>query len=292
MSESYIEVFERLQQSKIKHPTPTNKKPSRLTLLNIHTETKVFQPRSLEGTMDQSQSHIEELAKAIKGSPDGLLDAPIDVWWDGMRWVVIDGHHRLDAYRLHNKKIKGTVKVRVKAHIEMPINEAVMFAAKQNSQDKLAMSKGDKYNTAWHFVCLDIGSKEEQAKAASISERTVATMRSTFKRLRDKQNSKEDLVNLFWGEARLLDRGEFEPDHSLEALEKQAQEVARRLSKALGPIVSRPNVIARGLQIYSKSLPMMLMESFAWSDDFEELSVIMKAEGVMMDDDGDDISDF
>ena len=154
------------------------------------------------------------------------------------------------------------------------------------------MSKDDKYNSAWLFVCLDFGSKEEQAKVASISERTVATMRSTFKRLRNKQNSKDYLAGLQWAEARLLDRGEFEPDHSLEALEKQSKEVARRLSKALGPILTRPDVVARGLQIYSESLPRMLMESYAWSKDFEALLDLMKAEADMMDHDVADHGDF
>lgn len=288
MNETYIEAIERLELEKLSSEDQTPKKPSMLSLKKIHVERLAFQPRSLEGIMDLSQSHIETLLKAIKGSAKGILDEPLDIWWSGSRWVVLDGHHRFDAYKLYKKEKRTTVQVRVKAHVEMTVREAVMFAASRNSQDKLQMPQVDKSNVAWKFVCLEVGTKLEQAKAASVSTRSVATMRRVFNSLISKGRRQKQLIEMSWMNARMLEDGEFEPDHSLEALEKQAQEVARRLSKSLGPILSRSDVIARGLQIYSASLPSLLMQSHAWGDDFYWIYKMIEEEGGLKDDDHSD----
>ena len=91
MNETYIEAIERLELERLSSENQTPKKPSMLSLKNIHTERLAFQPRSLEGIMDLSKSHIETLLKAIKGAAKGILDEPIDIWWSGSRWVVLDG---------------------------------------------------------------------------------------------------------------------------------------------------------------------------------------------------------
>lgn len=288
MSENYYKIIERLELEKQSSEGQSPKRPSRLSLKSIHTERMVFQPRSLEGIMDLSQSHIDTLLKAIKGTAKGTLDEPLDVWWSGSRWILLDGHHRFDAYTLYQIEKKETLQVRVKAHLDMTAKEAVMFATSRNSQDKLQMPQEDKSNAAWRFVCLGVGTKAEQAKAASVSERSVAYMRNVFKSLISKGNPIQRLLDLSWMNARLLEEGEFEPDHSLEALEKQAMEVARRIPQILGPVTTRPDVIARGLKIYSESLPSSLIQSNAWEDDFHLIYTMIEKEGGLGGGDCDD----
>lgn len=66
-----------------------------IPLGELTTEEAVFQMR-VEGL--EERWVVSLINKINEG--DGKLD-PLLVWWSGERWVVMDGHHRLAAYRNH-----------------------------------------------------------------------------------------------------------------------------------------------------------------------------------------------
>ena len=73
-------------------------RPLTLRFKDIHVADQVFQWRIREDNLAADIAHIRELARTIrdKWKPlDPLLVTPI-----GQRFYVVDGHHRLEAYRL------------------------------------------------------------------------------------------------------------------------------------------------------------------------------------------------
>ncbi|MDZ4126724.1 MAG: hypothetical protein U1E02_21515 [Hydrogenophaga sp.] len=93
--------------------------PTRLLITEIEEETALFQPRFYAGAEALSAGHVEMLAKVL--SQAGATDLePITVWWTGRRWVLVDGHHRLDAYRRHSETARG-----IKAEAEGGITVSV-----------------------------------------------------------------------------------------------------------------------------------------------------------------------
>src|SRR4051812_6485313 len=94
-------------------PTYAKGQPTSLPIGKISKRTAVFQPRKLWGNKADDEDFVAELVKALvvlKGEP---LDA-VTVWWGGQRFYVIDGHHRLEAYKRHHGG---------KAHVMVPCVE-------------------------------------------------------------------------------------------------------------------------------------------------------------------------
>src|SRR3974390_2613231 len=69
-----------------------------LPIKQISKRTAVFQPRTLDGHRADDEEFIRDLAKVLKNSDGKAMDA-ITVWYGGSNFYVIDGHHRLEAYK-------------------------------------------------------------------------------------------------------------------------------------------------------------------------------------------------
>jgi hypothetical protein len=238
-------------------PAKTAKKPpARLPLDAIGEEPLVFQPR--QGGIDRD--HVKEIAKGIGG--EGVLILRV-----GERWVVVDGHHRLAAYRAMQAKTGKPQMVPVTVLKVHSLDEAIREAGRRNSRDKLSMSLDDKTAFAWGLVVDGNGAKRVQAQAASIAESTVARMRAVSGRWKAKGINAEALKAWGWDEARRRDQGVEHGEISPDALEAMAQDWAKRLSGTFtNKLTKAPGVFARAIQIYSPALPASLIESFEWSD--------------------------
>lgn len=161
-SEAWSELRRKLANGK---PQPATK-PTTLSLRRAKLWPEVFQQR--RPAKFASDAHVRSLASKAKASPLGVLD-PLTVWWDGMAWTCIDGHHRMEAYRT-----TGVSDIPV-AVFEGSIEDALALSAKANTRDKLQMSRGEKSNAAWHLVVVTKLSKAAQAEASGVSERQVNT---------------------------------------------------------------------------------------------------------------------
>jgi hypothetical protein len=264
------------QLAKGKQPTEL---PTALPLADIQRWPKVFQHRSFAG--HASKSHVLHLTAAIKKNKSHTLD-PIVVWWDGKAWACVDGHHRHEAYSVAALGSTHLVPVEV---FEGTLDQAMATAASANTKDKLAMSSSEKSNTAWHLVAMTEMSKADAAKAASVSESTVATMRRVLAQLDAKVNdAANDLMmsansnfrELNWAAAKRLAEGRDDPNFDWdEANEKKAEVMALALRRALGTEGGKyPEILARALQIYDSRLPDVLAEwwSVPESEDGEEIT--------------------
>lgn len=181
-------------------PSP-EKAPTALPLAAIKIDSAVFQWR---GTQQwASAKHIAELAKTPR---DGKPLEAVDVWWGGDGYYLIDGHHRVEAYKA--AKWQGTKPVPVLVY-RGSLTQALLKAAHGNTPDKLGMTTADKAQAAWEFVVMtpvEDARAEAIQLAYSVSERTVRHMRSVVRQLRERDPS-EDLSAHSWPSARAATAG-------------------------------------------------------------------------------------
>ncbi len=224
---------------KLIQETQANKRPPQDDPKTIHLEQirmahSVFQPRQfLEGSVGYSEEHIQKLVEAIFNEPSHTLD-PITVWWSGEKWRVIDGAHRLIAYR--RVKSKGKLKnsmIPVKVFIGN-LYQAIEESVKLNSKDKLQMTKGDKANSAWRMTVLEKHSKNQIHVICKVGKSTVARMRNVLVKFKEKFHEKyfDEALSSTWEDAQRFDQEEVTRDESWE--DKLAMNWSRRLAREFG----------------------------------------------------------
>jgi hypothetical protein len=256
-------------------PSPSPASPKLLPVGRIEMMPSVFQPRVV-GDELATDRHLASLMDAIMQEVGNVLD-PVVVWWSGKRWLIIDGHHRLQAHTklLSKKKGARTIPVNV---FRGTLSQAHDESIRLNAKDKLAMAKEDKATKAWHIVVLN--------QEASI--RKIASLckvgKSSVGRMTKKRN---DLIAMYddewlsmvdgmtWTE--VLNFG-VERDIDEEWEDRQVLEWAKRLNKTFGSKPqNQPELFARALERYSPHLLDGLAEylrddfrGIAGGDDFND----------------------
>lgn len=216
-------------------PTPAEK-PGALPIASIVPMPGLFQPRG------EDERHISELVRAIRTR--GEVE-PVTVIQVGDKAVLIDGHHRLAAYRL--AKVTSAIPVK---YFEGTLEDAVLEAGRSNSKAKLPMNNQDRQNYAWRLVLMGNFSKRQIIDAAAISDGQVAAMRRVKRALGPAAYDAPS-----WWRAQRDARGivgtEITDDDRERWLEEQAQDYADQLSKAFGSqLPGNPEVAARALSIH------------------------------------------
>lgn len=248
-------AIERLKEEREAHPSVPTRLPTTLPLKALSVEPEVFQVRT-EGLQED---RINEIAEGLSGTS---LDDPLHVWWSGLRWIIIEGHHRHAAYQLVAQRDGKSFKVPVIAHVDISLSQAMGMASRLNDRTKEKISKAEKQNMAWKLVVLEEGSIAKQAKAAGVSDSQISNMRKVRRALEERGVSKADMLNESWEEARVKANGktcrEFTPD----VLEVMAHELAEELKMVRTThIVKSPDILARALEIVSPELPSNLLSS-------------------------------
>lgn len=229
--------------------------PKKLHLELIREIPEVFQPRGPTGPA--SKAHVRELARTPKsGHP---LD-PVIVLWAGNGFVLIDGHHRLAAYRF--AKWREPIPVSV---YPGSLEEAMGHAGKLNSGEKLPMTSREKKALAWKLTIHTKLSKERVRLASGMSDGFVASMRRVYRQLIEKQGMPTSEVTLLsWPEAQKKARGDSSEAELIdwdEKTEQAAQDMANRILKAIGKQGQQNHeALARALEIYDSRLPDSLRE--------------------------------
>lgn len=262
-----------LDEGKNPRPAP-DVKDGALPLEEIRVATSVFQPRLGDGTAGEAEAHVSALADAIRSRKDHRLD-PILVWWSGKHWRVVDGHHRLVAYRQVSNPDQAAPSRRYLAIDRVPVevftgtlHEAMARATSENSKDKLRMTKKDKLERAWRFTALGRMTIPEIASATGVSERTVSNMRKIVSELSivdpGDWDPRVDPLEITWAEAKGRTMGEQPVDDAW--IERQARDWAQRLGRTFGDKLARnPEMALMALSFYSENLPSRLVE--IWRED-------------------------
>lgn len=245
-----------------KERTPPDLSLREFSLNSLTLAPEVFQTRTLSEDDYLLLMHIQDLAYSVKQDPRNELD-PVIIWWSGERWYVIDGHLRIEAYRLYEKENKthiGSIPVEV---FEGSLTDALKESTRLNAKNKLAMTRDDKQNRAWQLVVLDEGhSKKEIALICRVGTATVGRMRQRLREIREKygHNCQAYCLRLSWAEARTEKQEDENYDEDWE--ERQALEWAKRLARAFGDkAATQPRPFLRALELYSERLYEELVEA-------------------------------
>lgn len=243
--------------------------PSRLPLKSISLLPSVFQCRfganEKTGVTTDGKAHVAGLAAELNASAAKELD-PITVMRIDGKTILIDGHHRLHAYKAAKRS-------------EIPVEyfsgkggpqTALLKVGAENRKTKLTMSAGDRSQWAWELTKAECYSKSEIRAGSGVSTGTVSTMRT---RLGEYQSKGEPLPEL-WINA--MPKRVF--DH--ESASVQAREWAQKLSQAVGPAKSfntlgKKCILAEALQLWSPRLAEELTMILA-----EEMDLTAKVEQV------------
>ncbi len=240
-----------------------------IEIKHINTAQSVLQPRGLND-ISASEEHIRVLVKAIEqNKPSHTLD-PITIWWSGSNYRVIDGHHRLEAYREVNNA--GNIKLpQIPVQLfEGTLNEALLEATKLNSKDKLPMTEDDKFDRAWKLVCLESYTIKETANVCGVSDPTISRMRKKLSEFQTESpiDWRHKVFSLRWKQVMDLNKEEQEYEEEWEF--EQGKKWAQRLHNVFGTkLSSQPRAAAIALELYSASLvPSLIGE---WRDEIKQI---------------------
>lgn len=176
-----------------------------------------------------NHGHVSNLKAALKRGD--VLD-PISVrkQEDGM-FVVLDGHHSLEAYQQAHWE-RG-VPVLVYACTEA---QGQLVAIRENSKHRLQMADEDKSDWAWRLTCEQPGlSKAEVSRICNRGPSTIGRMRP----VRDKLLAAGVELPTTWRKAqracRDVDDGEFDEDRATQWREDTIAKIKEQISGAISP---------------------------------------------------------
>ena len=204
--EMTVPDWTKIRPSKIK--TCEGKDIHLVALSDLEVRPSLFQFRETgEGTHSpeyyKSKTHIKNLSQPLR-NPEIELDPITIVWisqsWSMGMWTVIEGHHRLEAYKFHNRR-----------HIPCVIFEGdrlevVLQALSSNYKDKLPMTHSEKLNAQWTIYVGMQGMKYQTKKLLEIG-----TVSATLQKFREhereiRQHGKKP-QNFSWNEAKRFIKG-------------------------------------------------------------------------------------
>lgn len=256
-----------------------------LSLAEISVLPEVFQPREQGERAVSDEFHVGDLVKQIEARGDRGLD-PVVVFWSGEEWLVVDGHHRLEAYRQSEAWGGKPVPVEVFAG---GLDEAILSSVELNSKVNLQFDRHDRMDAAWRLVCLTEGSQKDVEASTGVKHRSYYNMKKRrdelLKALPDERP--ETLARYTWGQARRLDLDNIEtlPERDEDWERKLAAEWKRRLQETFGNrLTKNPEVFAMAIRELNSGLPQMLMDSNEWSDVRDDLWDAWEAERERLDD--------
>ena len=217
---------------------------------------ELFQPRAI------SEKHIADLVRAIHQF--GTVD-PITVMSVSGRTILIDGHHRVEAYQRAGKTTDIPVN-----YFTGSVEEAVLEAGQSNSKAKLPMTGRERQDFAWRLVLLGKHSKASIVQSTGISTSQVGNMRAVRKKLGSKAFAYPS-----WWRARTQAQGQPQDmDEDQRELWKQelADRFADRLAKTFSTkLAERPEIAAMALATYfGRRLPDVILELRSFVSDSDD----------------------
>ena len=233
-----FEAAYREMQIESQHRLPSAYIPDSLSLSQIKPASELFQPRQ---SLDIR--HIRSLATAINNKDTKQLD-PLVVWWSGKEWRLLDGYHRLEAYKkvTTNTALDLSVSVTV---FDGELPGAMAFAIQCNSKDKLPMKPSEKSERAWKLLALKTRMKHKEIyESCGISKRLMAKMASELRQLPNDQNP----LDLSWREVLNMKTIPHDADQIIE-------EMLTFLKTSFGKKAMKyPNYFAEAITLYSQQL--------------------------------------
>lgn len=223
--------------------------PDRLAIAGISLAPAVFQGRAdakADGSTDGG--HVAALVRAIaaKSRSCQFLD-PVTVYRVGAKAYLVDGHHRMAAYRAANITLPVPVR-----WFEGSLEGAVQESAGSNQKAKLPMRFQERQEVAWRLTIMGGVSKSRIAEASGVCARTVAGMRATLREYRER--FPEVAVGGLWEARRALNGDETRKEWTDEMDKEEIEAFESGMRKLFGsrPRTKAPNFGEALLRLYGK----------------------------------------
>lgn len=228
----------------------TEDRPTELAFSDIWTAEEAFQPRRAGGEPYLDLKHASGLAEEIR--KHGRPLTPIKVVPLGLRFFVIDGHHRLMAYALSHWTKPIPVEV-----FDGSVADAMAACSEENHRDKLPMSREDKSERAWVLVKIGVHTQRQVGQATGASERQFYVMKKKFRELGE---SAQDLT---WVEVLRREQKPEELDYE-DWVDVKAREMADALAaKTDRRTLRNVEVFSRMIEIVSGDMTDRLVQHWA-----------------------------
>src|SRR5262245_8428505 len=271
-----------------------------LPVKNIKTLPVLFQPREFIGVDAKSnratvdEEHVKRLKRVVEIY--GGLDAPLVIKLNGTGFVIVDGHHTLEAY-------KAAKKTAIKcAWFPRTVREALDESMRRNGKDKKALKQAERMQEAWKRVLMGGWTAKQIEQVCGVSERQVKNMRQVVRmaeedskrgwgfRQRLKEATRgckidatplERLKTVSWHVAKAIRRNA-SPEEA--TTEEAAAALAVALRNKMERRLSRnPEVTALALKLYDAKLPQHLMAAWAAMDLVADTTSIEEARQKLME---------
>lgn len=250
--EGYRQLEEELANGTIQPPKPLAASPTRIPLEQLEVMLSVFQPRVI-GDSYATESHIGALMTAMMNETGNVLD-PVLIWWSGKRWLILDGHHRLEAYKRLRNKGKGARVIPVTT-FKGTLHQAHLKTIEMNAKDRLSMDNEDKMTKAWHLVMLGKDMSVRQISAiCKVGKSSISRMNTERNLLVAEYGNewRQHVNGLTWRE--VLNR-EAVREFNEEKQDLLKAEWKRRLHKTFGKQPKKqPEIFTEALYEYSPAL--------------------------------------
>lgn len=243
-----------------------------LPLDQVQAMPEVFQPRMSV----PSEKHISDLRSSLKSVRDLT---PILVLPLGDQAVVVDGHHRLEAYRMEGR---GSIPVEF---FGGTVQAAILQSGTANSKTVMPLSRRQRTDWAWKLVRMIkpqdatgyLFSKRQITVSAAVSSGIVATMRRAAKALGENADEYPswDLARQAWQDQETPEA--YQP-YGEEELEEQAQIIADRIARSIGTHrANNPEIMARGLtKFLGRKTPEVISEMIVRCEEDPALAHIVE----------------
>lgn len=239
--------------------TDAPQRPATLLSTEIGTLENVFQAR----TGKLKEQHLGDLEAAIR--TQGQVE-PLILWRCGQHAILLEGHHRLEAYRRVEAAKERLIPIPV-SWFEGSVEQAVVRSSSANSRAKLPMTSMEKLDQAWKLVLTQTFSLAQIVDAASVSRRTVINMRNVMRKLEDDAADCKG-----WRTALNMASGRegWEQDDAEALVDAQAKEWADRMAKEFSTkLAHNPEIAAKALMIYFNRVSAEVIK--AWVSEAGEL---------------------
>jgi len=212
MTEELQELIERYKAGSVSEVP----RPARLPLSAITEMPRIFQPR--EGL---NSIHAMELAKIVDRIGD--LD-PVTIMVVRGEYVLIDGHHRAEAYR---RAAAERSDIPVQYFDGDPL-AALIEVGTANGKVRLNLKPKERQDFAWRLVVSDLLTRPQIEAASGISRAQVTLMRKAKKVLGDAAANYEE-----WFRARHAANGKERQEFTDEDIALWKAQRAERIANEL-----------------------------------------------------------
>lgn len=273
-------------------------KAARLPVRKLKVDYERFQPRACK----LINNHVATLFTVLKRGSE--LD-PIMVWKgsDGELWVI-EGHHRLAAYKMYLKRTEAKARRVIKDGripveiVEGPVERARLFAAHENGKDRLNLTREEKSQAAWLAICGDDTITVDEVVATGlVQRRTVYTMRKVAKWLAEVDEEMEDHdmndTPKQWAEARALyasrtDDAEFKAADDAERREALRVKLRKYISVPIQRAAEKETELVMEVIAEALGEERFISAFAAWRDSVGDFCFGYDDDDVLKDDGDDD----